>query len=90
MSTGGDRQVGLLSYSAYLWHQPLFSFARIALCEPPPACLMLTLAAVALGLPALTWRFVEQPIRYLRGVFAGVRLPALLDPSVAVLAGIGG
>ncbi|WP_428031842.1 acyltransferase family protein [Ancylobacter sp.] len=55
--------IGLISYSAYLWHQPLFAFARIrALAEPAPA-LMMGLAALSLGLAYLSWRFVEQPFR---------------------------
>lgn len=55
--------IGLISYSAYLWHQPLFAFARIrSVAEPPPA-LMLGISAVALLLAALSWRFVEQPFR---------------------------
>ncbi|MBB5751146.1 acyltransferase family protein [Prosthecomicrobium pneumaticum] len=55
--------VGLISYSAYLWHQPLFAFARIrSLTEPRPA-LMLALAALSLALGYLSWRFVERPAR---------------------------
>lgn len=55
--------VGLISYSAYLWHQPMFAFARIrSLTEPSPA-LMLGLAALSLILAAFSWRFVEQPFR---------------------------
>ncbi|QPH53565.1 acyltransferase family protein [Pontivivens ytuae] len=55
--------IGLISYSAYLWHQPLFAFARIRLLEPPSLPLMLTLAALSLVLAAISWRFVEQPFR---------------------------
>jgi len=55
--------VGLISYSAYLWHQPLFAFARLGSPNNPGASLMLALAALALFLAWLTWRFVETPFR---------------------------
>lgn len=55
--------IGLISYSAYLWHQPLFAFARIKSIGPPPDWMMAGLALLALGLAWLSWRFVEQPFR---------------------------
>ncbi len=55
--------VGLISYSAYLWHQPLFAFARISSFGEPDHALMAALAAVALLLAWGTWWFVEQPFR---------------------------
>jgi peptidoglycan/LPS O-acetylase OafA/YrhL len=55
--------IGMISYSAYLWHQPLFAFARHSTLVEPPLAVMLTLAAVSLGLAWLSWRFVEQPFR---------------------------
>jgi hypothetical protein len=58
--------IGLVSYSAYLWHQPLFAFARIRMLSTPDAATMLSLAAAAIVLGALSWQFVEQPFRYNR------------------------
>ena len=55
--------IGLISYSAYLWHQPIFAFARIYNITPPPQLLMLALALLSIGLAYLSWRFVEQPFR---------------------------
>ena len=56
--------IGLVSYSAYLWHQPLMAFARIRDAANSPAfSTMLALAALSFVLAALTWRFVEQPFR---------------------------
>jgi peptidoglycan/LPS O-acetylase OafA/YrhL len=55
--------IGLVSFSAYLWHQPLFAFARLRLLSEPSLVLMLCLSGVSLGLAWLTWRFVEQPFR---------------------------
>ncbi|WP_238365221.1 acyltransferase family protein [Mesobacterium pallidum] len=55
--------VGLISYSAYLWHQPLFAFARHRALLHPSDQTMLALAVSALILAALTWKFVEQPFR---------------------------
>lgn len=55
--------IGLISYSAYLWHQPLFSFARIRLTEYPSQLLMLTLSLASIALAAFTWKYIEQPAR---------------------------
>lgn len=55
--------VGLISYSAYLWHQPLFAFTRHAHAGEPPEALMLGLAALSVLLAYLSWRFVEAPFR---------------------------
>jgi len=55
---------GLISYSAYLWHQPIFAFARYYLILPPSPVLMLVLCVLVYGLAYITWRFVETPLRY--------------------------
>ena len=55
--------IGLISYSAYLWHQPLFAFTRTALIFEPEPLLMLALSGLSLGLGWLSWRFVERPFR---------------------------
>lgn len=55
--------IGLISYSAYLWHQPLFAFARIRSLTEPSLALMLGLAVLSLLLAAFSWRYVEQPFR---------------------------
>lgn len=55
--------IGLISYSAYLWHQPLFAFARHRSLVPPDGSVYLALSAATLVLAYLSWRFVEQPFR---------------------------
>ncbi len=55
--------LGLLSYSAYLWHQPLFAFTRLYLADEPSHLLMLSLAASAFVLAFISWRFIEKPFR---------------------------
>lgn len=55
--------IGLISYSAYLWHQPVFAFARHKNLTEPSDALLASLAVATLGLAYLSWRFVEQPFR---------------------------
>jgi peptidoglycan/LPS O-acetylase OafA/YrhL len=55
--------IGLISYSAYLYHQPLFAFARIRSAEEPGVLLLAALSLVSLGLGWLSWRFIERPFR---------------------------
>lgn len=55
--------VGLVSYSAYLWHQPLLAFARVQDWVPLDATLTAFLIAMTFALAFLSWKFVEQPFR---------------------------
>lgn len=56
--------IGLISYSAYLWHQPLFAFARTQLISEPPQTLMSVLAIATILIAWLSWRYVETPFRH--------------------------
>jgi peptidoglycan/LPS O-acetylase OafA/YrhL len=55
--------LGLISYSIYLWHHPLFAFARIWSLNQPSQEVFLALAALSVLLAYLTWVLVEQPFR---------------------------
>lgn len=55
--------VGLISYSAYLWHQPLFAFARLYGLREPSQTGMAALVVVTLLLAWATWFWVEQAFR---------------------------
>jgi peptidoglycan/LPS O-acetylase OafA/YrhL len=55
--------IGLISYSAYLWHQPVLSFARLRSPTVPNKALVVALALCSFPLAYLSWRFVERPFR---------------------------
>lgn len=55
--------LGLLSYSAYLWHQPLLVFSRLATAENPPLSLLVLACVSAFVLAAVSYKFVETPFR---------------------------
>ena len=78
--------IGLVSYSAYLWHQPLFAFARIHSLDPPSDGFMLGLIAATFLLAAASWRYVEQPVRRLQGFPVGRTLRTGLAGSAALVA----
>lgn len=63
LGTKGFVGVGLISYSAYLWHQPLFAFARIQAESTPTNLHLFLLTASSLPLAYLSWKFVETPFR---------------------------
>ena len=63
LATGPLVFVGLISYSLYLWHWPLFAFSRAWALEPLTLWYRLTLIASAIVLASLSWRFVETPFR---------------------------
>ena len=68
--------VGRLSYSLYLWHWPLFAFARaIWGRELPPAAIAGVIAA-AFAAASASYYLVEEPVR--RGALGRAAVPALL------------
>jgi peptidoglycan/LPS O-acetylase OafA/YrhL len=56
--------LGLISYSTYLWHQPLFAFARLREPDPLTPTVSWVLIAMSFGLGYLTWRFLEPIWRF--------------------------
>lgn len=63
LSTKAFVGIGLISYSVYLWHQPLFAFAKLEMLTEPTANLLLTLSLVSIVIGYLSWRYVEKPFR---------------------------
>ena len=54
---------GLISYSAYLWHQPLFAFARHASRSEPDVAVFISLSLTVFVLSFFTWKYIESPFR---------------------------
>lgn len=54
--------IGLISYSAYLIHQPLFVYFRL-IDIPDRSLLIIILIPISLFLAYLSWKYVEQPFR---------------------------
>ena len=83
--------LGLISYSAYLWHQPVFALTRLRLPEPPSPLLLAGLIGVTLALATLSWAFVEQPFRGRAGSrrFSSRSIAGLSVLSAAAMIGFG-
>jgi peptidoglycan/LPS O-acetylase OafA/YrhL len=88
------RFFGQISYSLYLWHWPLFTFARFSktslVLDPLDK---IALFALTVAISYLSWRFVEQPFRLRspapasRAAFrmAGLATAALLAGSAGAI-----
>jgi len=55
--------LGLISYSLYLWHWPLFSFVSYWNLGPPSRGVALGMVALSFVLAVLSWRYIESPFR---------------------------
>jgi len=60
--------IGLLSYSAYLWHQPLLAFARHRLLGDVSDLLLIVLCVASILMAWFSWRFIEAPFRNKRKI----------------------
>ncbi|WP_082509821.1 MULTISPECIES: acyltransferase family protein [unclassified Rhizobium] len=83
--------IGKISYSAYLWHQPIMVFARIRSPEEPALSTMLALGALSFLLAYFSWRYVEEPLRRSHGqrVVGWRPLVSGLGLTVVLLASLG-
>lgn len=60
--------LGLISYSLYLWHQPVFAFSRVASIEELVFFDKAELVVLSGLLAILSWHFIEKPFRVLNKV----------------------
>lgn len=63
LSTRGFVGIGLISYSAYLWHQPLMALYRRKVGIELHLTESFLLIVLIFVLSVLTWRYVEKPFR---------------------------
>ena len=55
--------VGLISYSLYIWHYPIFAFSRVADFTQGDLSKKIFIAVLLLLLSTLSFKFVEKPFR---------------------------
>lgn len=75
--------MGLVSYSAYLWHQPLLSFARHRSLTELDEMVIAGIIVLTFSLAYVTWRYIETPFR--RGNIVPKRLLWRLSLASAVV-----
>lgn len=80
--------IGLISYSAYLWHQPLFAFARHRSLTEPELGTYLSLTLLTLLLAYITWRWIEAPFRS-KTVFSRKKIFGLSAMGTALVFSLG-
>lgn len=80
--------IGLISYSLYLWHQVLFSFVRYRLPSEPSVALLAGLVLLSFALAVLTYKLIEAPFRHRSFVNFKV-VAAILVPAFIALASFG-
>ncbi len=78
------RFIGKISYSLYLIHWPIFSFAYLALNGEPPAGVRIAIVIVSVALAYLSYRYIETPARR-----SNLRLYSLARAAVAAAVVLG-
>ena len=79
---------GLISYSLYLWHQPILAFTRIYKREPLTDLFTYIIILSTLLLAIFTWKFVESPFRN-KARFSSARIFGLSSCMIIIFISIG-
>ena len=83
--------IGLVSYSAYLWHQPVFALLKQRFDGELNAFHALSLVLLTFTLAYISWRFVERPFRNKQRIGrAAIFSMALLGSALIMLFGVAG
>jgi peptidoglycan/LPS O-acetylase OafA/YrhL len=72
-------QIGLISYSLYLWHYPIFAFARVNEFTQGSIIKKLSLGLLVLLISTISYYFVEKPFRNKNVKFNSILIGFLLS-----------
>lgn len=83
-------QIGLISYSAYLWHQPLFALSFHLTGTRPSLESRVALISLTLCIAYLSWRVIEAPFRNpsrvsVLGIWSGALVGSLVLLTVGFI-----
>ena len=80
--------LGLISYSAYLWHQPLLAFARHRIFFEVSDFLLIIICLASLLMAYLSWRFIEAPFRN-KQIFTQYKIFVITATGIAAFSVLG-
>ena len=83
--------IGLISYSLYLWHQPLLAFYRIHSGIDVTVSGMVIAILISVPLAWFSWHFIEAPFRSsaARGGYGRTAIFTMSAIGIAIMVGVG-
>ena len=81
--------IGLISYSLYLVHWPINSFAHYLSLQAIAPSTAFTLVVASIVLAAFSWKYVEQPFRQKRSFTAPLPIFAFSGAAIALACAFG-
>ena len=80
--------IGLISYSAYLWHQPLLAFARHRSFVELSDITLSILCISSLLLAFFSWRYIEAPFRD-KSIYSKSKIFSLAAIGILIFTAVG-
>ena len=77
--------IGLISYSLYLWHYPIFAFARIAEFDQGSLFKKLLLGTITLILSIVSYYLIERPARNKNNRFRVIVSLIIISISILII-----